>query len=284
MKIKLILAVFMAICFAKSSFALDVSGKIVNIYTSKGQKNIKISITSVPSPEESFDAVTGPEGNFIVSGLKNNTEYIIKSESTKNSIVYPRSSRIKIDKTDIKDFNFAYYPKYSVTGKISGDVKTKGLTVIFKSGSPFYDTASSTIDENGRYKVNGLIYGQDYNIFVNSDFYPFGILGDNSITITENNVKDMEIAAVFYGTGMVFDAETQKGLRDITVTAISTDGLYEQKTDTSADGSFILNGLYYGENYIIKIDTHPGFEIPSEIKTGTVRSTVTGLNIPVITK
>ncbi|MDR1195654.1 MAG: carboxypeptidase-like regulatory domain-containing protein [Endomicrobium sp.] len=284
MKKNLIISVFTVFIFVNCSFALSLSGRVVNIRTNRGQQNITISAVSASLSEDKLKAVTDSEGVFIVSGLKKNTEYILKTESAKDSLVFPKNNTVHTGKKDIENFNFAYYPKYSVSGKVSGEVKTKGLTIMFKSGSPFHDNSLSSIDENGVYKADGLIYGQEYDAFVNSDFQIYGVLGGGSIMVFENSVKDMKITPLFYAAGIVFNAETGAGLAGVAVKAVSSDGSHEQTAVSYEDGSFVMSGLYYGESYTVTAEPQAGFEIPSEVKTGTVSSTVTGLNFPFIRK
>ncbi|MCL2144843.1 MAG: hypothetical protein FWH43_05060 [Endomicrobia bacterium] len=282
---KLLLSIFAVAVSAGYLHALELSGKVVNIHTNKGLQNIKITAVSDIHAFEEFNAVTNAEGFFSISGLKKNSRYTVKALSSDNSAITPKSKTIHTSKTDISGCDFAYYPRYSISGTInSGSIKTSGLKIMFKSGAPFYDSAVSYVNENGGYKAYGLIYGQEYYAFVSSDFHVYAIAGDNLITASDNNVKDMDIVQVFYGIGKVFDHTTKTGLSDIIVKAVNSDGRHEISAVTSADGSFIFADLHYGESYKITAEPQPGFELPDEIKTGTVKSTVTDLNFSFISK
>ena len=282
---KILLSVFVVAVSVNCLFALELSGRVVNIQTNEGRQNIKITVISEASPFEEFKSVTDADGVFTVSGLKNNTKYVVKAEMSDKFVITPKSGVIQTFKADIKNYNFIYYPKYSVSGTISSnEIKVYGLKIMFKSGAPFYDGSVSYSDEGGRYSACGLIYGQEYCAYVSSDFHVYGIKEDNSITISENNIKDIKVIHIFHGTGRVFDSVTKAGLADVVVNAVSADGLHEISAVTPVDGSFVLSGLHSGENYIITAKAHPGFEFPDKIKTGVVKSTITDLNFPFISK
>lgn len=282
---KLFLFVYAVFSFTGLSFAVDLSGKVINIHTNQAQPNVKITAVPASSATDELEAITGTDGVFVISGLKNNSEYIIKGEISDKFLISPKNTKISTKKSDIKNLDLAYYPKYSVTGDISlGKFKSNDLNVMFKSGSPFYESSTSSVDENGRYKAEGLVYGQEYNVFIGSRFQVFGILDDNSITISGNAVKNMAVVPVFYGTGRVYDSQTHKGLKDIVVKAVSSNSSHEHTASTSSDGTFILNDLYYGESYIVTAEPQAGYELPEEIKIDSVKGTITDLAFPFISK
>ncbi|MCL1971710.1 MAG: carboxypeptidase-like regulatory domain-containing protein [Endomicrobia bacterium] len=282
---KILLSVIIVAVSVSYLFALELSGRVVNIQTNEGRNDIKITVISEKYPFEEFKSVTDADGVFTVSGLKSNTKYAVKAEISDKFVITPKSAVLQTSKADIKNYNFIYHPKFPVSGTISSnEIKTPGLKIMFKSGAPFYDSSVAYPDENGRYSTRGLIYGQEYRAYISSDFQVYGIKGDNSITISENNIKDIKIVRVFHGTGRVFDSATKEGLAGVAVHAVSADGSHEISAVTSADGSFVLSGLHNGENYIITAKPQPGFEFPYEIKTGIVKSAVTDLNFPFIPK
>lgn len=279
------LSVLSIVFFANYSHSLELSGRIVNISTSKGQQNIKVTVIPASGSQGEIGAVTDAAGIFSVPGLENGSRYIVKAATAGSYAVFPKFREIQTLKSDIQNCDFIYCPKYSVSGFIdSGALKSSGLKIMFKSEAPFYDNAVAYTGENGRYKVDGLIYGQEYRAYISSGFNVYGVVGDNSLTVSKSNIKNMKILPVFYGTGKVLNADTKHGLADVVVKAVSFGGAHEISSVSSSDGSFILTGLYYGESYVISADSQPGFEIPAAMKTGTVKSTVTGLDFLFISK
>jgi hypothetical protein len=272
----------LSIIFLSSySFAFDLSGQVYNFQTKKGMRHVSVFAVSGDLSGSEIKTETDINGNFTLSGLQKNDCYTVKAFYSNDSLIMPKTARVDTLKKDIDALDFAYYPKYSVSGNISSSlIKTKNIRISFKSGEPFNDYISVLADDEGKYEADGLIYGQRYAISVASEFQLYGIDGCDSIEISENNLKDIDVIPVFYGTGRVYDNSTGEGLEGIEIKAVSLEKKHQISAKTSKDGTFILSGMRYGQNYTVSANFLTGYRQSLEIQTGTVKSTASDLNFP----
>lgn len=270
------------------SGAVDLKGTVTNAAAKSGQKGIIVTAVEHRSGIN-ISSETDYAGEFEIKGLKKGARYNIRASYSGNGTILPKEGQITIESRDIEGYNYSYYPRYGVSGRVSSDVidKVSGLAVVFRSQEPFYDYQSATVDGDGFYSLE-LLYDQQYDIYVTSVRQLYGDKNNASIRVLSGeNKKDIKIVPVYYAVGRVFEAGTGTGLSDITITAVSieSDGAGKRfSAEVNADGYYVLSGLYYGENYKVTV-THnlPGSDIkPLETETGIIKSTITNLNFPVV--
>lgn len=210
-------------------------------------------------------------GNHV--GQPDNRSYIVVDNTQTRSAWARGSDRDNIETSDFERLSALPVMYMTVDNKktIGGNVITlssepiSGANVTVKSDDVEY---TAITDENGHYTIDlakGLL---TYNVIFEADGFKTDTVssvtfaGSSDITVNDTLAHVISISGVVNGTDVTDNGVEQQlqtePVADATVTVTDSDGNIVATTTTGTDGTYTVDGLTEGEEYVISV-TASGF-------------------------
>ena len=218
-------------------------------------------------------ASTDANGNFIIEGLNNASDFIVQAFITDEPpFIY------KKDSNNTRDIDFATNVSSVEEGltsveivietgyQISGYAQNaygkgiQGLVVVAESQTQNLENHSKT-DSSGSFTIKGLPGSATYNLFVEPGPSSTYIRQEKTVTIDDSNVE----VNFTLSTGYIVSGT----IRNSSSTPISDAGIflrsyatgYDEWVVTNADGEYEFNGVPSGTDYDIMVETDEDYLI-----------------------
>jgi hypothetical protein len=244
------------------TYGATISGQIRYPDYSSAGANIFVMIQSKANPDFSSDCRTDADGKYMISGLNPRSDYIVSAEKTDFPIYYyhPQASvlseqlaeTVSVMDTNLENISITIHSGSSISGKVrdTNGIGIKNIYVHAGSDSVKFSKAVST-DYRGIYFINGLIEANDYVIEVakqeNQPYIPKTRTDISSGSSEVNFILDIG----FKVSGEVISEDMGLPIVNTKVILKSSSNNWNKETFVADDGSFVLQGIPAGNDYIL---------------------------------